>query len=430
MLTDAAIRKAKARGAGHYVGDGQGLWLFISRSGGRYWRFRYQWQGKARILSLGDYPDMSLDGARAAVRSARQHVRGGRDPAAVRMAERAATKQAAGDTFELLAREWHAQMRTNWTRQHAADVLNSLQRDIFPSLGGIPIRDITAPMVLKALRKIEARPAVETAHRVRQRMSAVFVFAIASGRGEQDPASVVEKALGPTRRRRQPAVRTIEAAREILERVESIPGYPATKLAIRLLALTAVRPGTLAETPWTEFNDIDPDAATWDIPAERMKLRLERKSDETYGHLVPLSRQAIEAIEVLRVITGESPFVFPNVRGFHRPMSENAMGYMLNRAGYHGRHVPHGWRATFSTIMNERNRQDREIIDLMLGHIPRGTVEGAYNRAEHMAERRALTQVWADLVMAGRPPASALLSSRRSGTVVPLSMPRSLTPST
>ncbi|MFN3746405.1 MAG: tyrosine-type recombinase/integrase [Hyphomicrobiaceae bacterium] len=413
MLTDAAIRKTKVRERGYYLGDGRGLWLYVSHTGGRYWRFRYQWQGRSRILSLGDYPAMTLEAARSARDVARGHVRAGRDPAVVRQAERARAQQAAGETFSALAREWHARHLSSWTRRHAVDVIHSLERDVFPSLGDVPIREITAPMVLETLRLIEARGAVETAHRVRQRMSAVFIYAIASGRGEADPAAIIEKALAPVQHGRQPAVRTIEEAREILARTESIPGHPVTKLALRILALTAVRPGTLAGTPWTEFADLDPAAPTWAIPASRLKLTLARKRDESYGLLVPLARQTVEAIEVLRTISGESPFAFPNVRGFRRPMSENAMGYMLNRAGYHGRHVPHGWRATFSTVMNERNRADREIIDLMLGHIPRGSVEGAYNRAEHMAERRAIAQAWADLLMAGRPPAAALLAGRR-----------------
>ena len=413
MLTDIAIRKSKTRAKGYYLSDRLGLCLYVSHTGGRYWRFRYQWQGRGKILGLGEYPALSLEEARAARDAARALVKTGRDPASTRRASILTAQKVAAETFELIAREWHAKQIRTWAARHAVDVLHSLERDVFPHLGTTPIREITAPDVLAVLRKIEARPAIETAHRVRQRMSAVFVYAIASGRSETDPAAIVEKALAPVHRGRQPAVRTIEQAREVLECVEATPGLPLTKLAIRLLALTAVRPGTLATVPWTEFEGVDADNPTWLISSQRLKLRVGRKGDDTYDHLVPLSRQSLEVINAMRMLTSESPFVFPNVRRFHQPMSENAMGYMINRAGYHGRHVPHGWRATFSTVMNELNRSDREVIDLMLGHVPRNTVEGAYNRAEYMPERRVIAQQWADLLLVDRPPALDLLSFPR-----------------
>lgn len=182
---------------------------------------------------------------------------------------------------------------------------------------------------------------------------------------------------------------------------------------MRLLALTAVRPGTLITTPWAEFEELDPEKPVWRIPAARMKLRLAYKDDDSRDHLVPLSRQAIEIIGVLRQLTGLGPYVVPNGRNAHRPASENALGYLLNRAGYHHRHVPHGWRATFSSVMNERFPADRQIIDLMLAHTPKDRVESAYNRAEHLGRRIELAQAWADLLMEGQQSAASLLGKRR-----------------
>jgi integrase len=267
--------------------------------------------------------------------------------------------------------------------------------------------------VLALLRVIEKRDAKETARRVRQRMSAVFLYAISSGRAENDPAAVVKGAMAPMKKGKQPAIIDLEKAREMLAKAEAEPAHPVTKLALRILALTAVRPGTLATTPWTEWADLDTAEPLWQIPAERMKLRLQHKDDEARDHLVPLSRQAVEAIAALRTISGRGPVAFPNTRHAHKPMSENAMGYLLNRAGYHHKHVPHGWRATFSSVMNERFPADKPVIDLMLAHTPKDKVEGAYNRALHLTRRRELAQLWADLILEGARPATDLLIGPR-----------------
>lgn len=271
-------------------------------------------------------------------------------------------------TFEHLAREWYGINKPHWTSTHAYDVIHTLERDVFPQLGSRDIRTITVPEVLEVLREIEDRPAIETAKRVRQCMSAVFVHAIACGIGENDSAAIVQKALKPLKKGLHPAITDLEQAREIIRRVDETPANPATKLALRLLALTAVRPGTLITTPWSEFADLDADTPIWRLPAARMKLKLAYKDDASRDHFVPLGKQAIETIELLRSLSGRAPYVLPNGRNAHKPASENALGYLLNRAGYHQQHVPHGWRATFSSVMNERFKADRQIIDLMLAH--------------------------------------------------------------
>ena len=190
-----------------------------------------------------------------------------------------------------------------------------------------------------------------------------------------------------------------------LIKVETLPARPVTRLAMRLLALTALRQGELRGAYWTEFEGLDGKAPVWRVPASRMKMKRE--------HVVPLSPQAVETLALLRTLTGTGPMPFPSTSNAHKPMSENALGFLLSRAGYQKLHVPHGWRASFSTIMNERYPADRPIIDLMLAHKPRDAVEGAYNRAEHMARRRELAQIWADLVTKDLTPPDTLLELPR-----------------
>jgi integrase len=198
-----------------------------------------------------------------------------------------------------------------------------------------------------------------------------------------------------------------------LRRADATPASPVTKLALRLLALASLRPGALITTPWTELDVLDPEVPIWQVPATRMKLRLQHKDDETRDHLVPLATHAIDVIRALRKLTGRTPYLFPNQRHAHRPATENAIGYLLNRAGYHHRHVPHGWRATFSIIMNEQFKHDRHIIDLMLAHVPKDRAESAYNRAEHLERRIELAQAWSDLIMTDQMPIEDLIGLRR-----------------
>jgi integrase len=414
MLSEAKVRAAKPQAKGYRIADGDGLHIFVTPAGGKSWRYRYYIGGRERIMQLGHYPDMSIAEARAARNDAMAILKAGGDPVEARKADAAVAVARSAETFELLAREWHGLQRPKWVASHSTNVIESLEADIFPHIGNLPIRDITAPLILSALRKVEARGAVETARRIRQRVSEVFVFAIASGRAETDPAAILKKAMAPLSKGRMPAIVSLEEVREILSKVESTPSGAVTRLAHRLLALTAVRPGVIAGLPWTEFEGIEEKKdPLWVISAARMKLRLHYKTDEARDHLVPLSPQAIEVIAAVRPLTGRGPYVFPNDRHAHKPMSENAIGYLLNRAGYYQKHVPHGWRSAFSSIMNERHSADRHIIDLALAHTPKDKVEGAYNRALYITRRRELFQEWADLITDGLKPASDLLVGRR-----------------
>ncbi len=360
MLTDAKVRNVKPADKPFRLTDAGGLFLWVTPAGGKIWRLRYEYQRKEKLISLGPYPEIPLGQARELRDEAKAQLRGGKDPSAQRKLDRVKTATATATTFEGVARDWHALLRPTWTERHADDVIKSLERAAFPVLGALPIGEIEPPVVVGVLRAVEAGGAPETARRLRQRISAVFAYAIAHGLAKHDPAHLARGVLAPMKKGRQPAITQLEPLREMLRAAEAIPAHPVTRLALRFLALTAVRPGELRGARWDEIVGLDGASPLWEIPAERMKMKV--------AHAVPLSRQAVAVIEATRPFTARHPLVFPNSRHAHHPLSENALGYLLNRAGYHGHHVPHGFRASFSSVMNEAFRADRQIIDLMLAH--------------------------------------------------------------
>lgn len=325
-LTDVQIRKAKPAEKPYKLNDGNGLHLYVSAAGGKTWRYRYEFEGKELLLTIGRYPAISLADAREERAAARAALKAGRNPTAEKQRIRSkatvnSEPEPSGPTFEAVAREWYDLNKGQWTDTHSGDVLRSLEKDIFPGLGDKPIASLDAPTTLGELRKIEARGAVETARRIRQRMSAVFAYAIASGIATHDPAAQVTKAMAPiVRKGRQPAITDLEGVQEVLRRGEGAPAHPVTKLALRLLALTAIRPGELRGARWDELQDLDGRSPRWVIPAERMKMKKE--------HEVPLSRQAVDAIKALKPLSGRGVLLFPMSRHAHKPLSENAIGYL------------------------------------------------------------------------------------------------------
>jgi hypothetical protein len=277
MLTDMSVKKSKPRETAFKLADSGGLYLFVTPAGGKFWRLKYRIGGKEKLLSIGPFPRISLAEARVAREAAKKALADHRDPGLMKHQRRLTAITESETTFESIARRWHSLQLASWTEKHGQDVLGSLERDVFADLGSLPLKEITPPMVLSTLRKIEARPAIETARRVRQRISEVFVFAIASGIAENDPAAIVRKAMAHQVKGRLPAVTTLGEAREILRKVDASPANPVTKLALRLLALTVLRPGCLISTPWIEFRDLDPREPIWRIPAARMKLHKHQK---------------------------------------------------------------------------------------------------------------------------------------------------------
>lgn len=412
MLNDAKIKAAKSREGAYKLTDSNQLFLHVTPAGGKHWRMNYSYGGKQKTLSFGPYPAVSLLDARKRRDVAKDMLRQGRDPAVEKRVTARAQATAAANTFEAVARAWHTKKAPRWSAVHAADVIGNLDRDIFPEIGDLPITTIKAPKLLEILTRIEERGAIETAHRLRQTISSVFVYAIAAGIAEADPAASLGKALTPKPPSRpQPALTDLKQVRQMLIDAEAQRCRAVTKLAMRLLALTAVRPNEIRFARWDELEGIDFSVRPprwseplWRIPAARMKGDEGRKADGDGDHLVPLSDQACEVLAALHPLTGDLPLMFPGERHLHRPMSENTLNQLLIRAGYFGRHVPHGWRAAFSTIMNERAKAagrdgDRAVIDLMLAHVPKDKVEGAYNRAGFMARRRELAEEWAGILL-------------------------------
>jgi integrase len=387
----------------------------VSPSGAKLWRWNYTYDGKQKSMAFGAHPIVSLTDARSKRDEAYTVLCEGRDPAVAKKLKIEENLEASRNTFERVAREWYENAKPNWAAVHADDVLRSLERDAFPMIGALPISLLNAPKVLEVLHAIENRGSIETAKRVRQRISAVFVFAIAKGITDNDPAERLGAVLKPLRKGRQPAITNLVSLREMITTAEEDYARPITRLALRFLALTAVRPSELRGARWHEFEDLNGIEPLWRIPAARMKGDRDRKDEIDGDHLVPLTPQALAILKALWPLTGNGDLLFPSNRHAHRPMSENAIGYLLNRAGYHGRHVPHGFRAAFSTIMNEWAERhgkdhDRKIIDLMLAHVPTEKVEGAYNRAAYMPRRRELARVWADLLSDGRPDPAVLVA--------------------
>ncbi|WP_345840556.1 tyrosine-type recombinase/integrase [Sphingomonas oligophenolica] len=408
LLSDAKARAAKPRPKPYKLTDSNQLFLLVTPSGGKLWRWNYRYDGKQKCMAFGAYPLVSLADARGKRDEAFTVLCEGRDPNVAKKLKIEENIEAGRQTFERVAREWHENAKSQWAKIHAADIIRSLERDVFPSIGGLPIAQLTPPLVLGVLREIEARGSIETAKRIRQRISAVFVYGIAQGIVQSDPAEKLGAVLKPLRKGRQPAITDLVPLRKMIIAAEEDYARPITRLALRLLALTAVRPSELRGARWDEFEDLNGKLPLWRIPSARMKGDLDRKDEIDGDHLVPLTPQAISVLKALWPLTGDGPLLFPSNRHTHRPMSENAIGYLLNRAGYHGHHVPHGFRAAFSTIMNEwaeRNGKDhdRKVIDLMLAHVPKEKVEGAYNRAAYLPRRRELAQVWADMLSEGLP---------------------------
>lgn len=381
-LSDTAARQAKFTGKQQKLSDEKGLFLLITSSG-KYWRLKFRFAGKEKVLALGVYPEVSLKEARAKREEARRQLADGIDPSLARKQSKVANRLASENSFEVIAREWHQSQLARWSPGHAKRVIESLEVDAFPDLGLVPVAELTAPIMLDALRKIEARGATETAGRVLQRISSVMRYAIQTGRVSYNPAQDLKGALRATKQEHRPALPRADLP-EFYRRLAAEPLNPATRLAIHLLMLTMTRPGEVRFARWDEF---DLARAEWRIPAERMKMRV--------PHIVPLSRQALAVLEELRQISGHCELLFPSERKLTNPISENTLSYAMGRMGYKGIATPHGFRALASTILNEEGF-DPDVIERQLAHAERNKVRAAYHRAEYLDERRKLLQWLAD----------------------------------
>ena len=413
MLTDAQCKGAKGGAKSYKLTDSRGLYLHVSPTGHRSWRHKYRYGGKEKLRTLGSYPDVGLREARELRDEDKRLLRGGKDPIVEAKRASLAGRLAAAHTFEVIAREWYSKQELRWKPVHAKDVIVSLERDVFEDIGSLPITAIDATHVLATLQKVEDRGAIETAHRLRQRISAIYAYAIANGHATSDPAASLVKVLkAKPSKRRWPAVITIKEAQDVLSLTDTAEASPVVKLAARFLALTAQRPGMIRWLEWKDIREFNPEAggcdteAIWIAPAVKMKQELEQREDESFNHPVPLGLAASDVLREAWKFSAGSNYVFPGAHSIHKPMSENALSYLFLREGLRKRHVPHGWRSTFSTIMNEwivehGGPRDPLIIDLMLAHTPTGLSgsELRYMRAGFIDRRRKLAAIWTDILL-------------------------------
>lgn len=379
MLTDAKIRAARPTEKPYKLSDGRGLTLIVQPTGARWWRFRYEWQGKERMLSLGVYPDVPLGLARERRDAARRDVAAGVDPSAKRQAEKA----ARAETFRIVAEEWFKdQNYSPATKSKTRWIFDEL---LYPALGDEPIRTLDASKALKALRVIESRGHRESAHRARQKIGQVMRFA-AAGYGVRDVTIELRDALAPVDTTSRAAITEPKALGVLIAAINDYHGHYVTRQYLRILARVVTRPGELRLARWSE---IDLERGLFAVPAERMKMRNE--------FLVPLSSQVVELFGHLRDLSGKGELCFPSFRP-SRPISDAVPSLSLKALGYASDvHTAHGFRSSFSTLMHERGF-DSAVIELCLAHTDSNKVRAIYNRAVMMDERRALMQAWSDYV--------------------------------
>jgi integrase len=343
-LTDIVCRNRKVSGKAQKLSDAEGLYLFVSPSGGKLWRMDYRFVGKRKTLSFGPYPLVSLVEARGKRDLAKKVLLEGADPGLVRKARQLAAKLSGENSFENVAREWLENQRESWTEKYAGHVQTRLEADVFSAFGQRPIADIEALEVLEALRKVEKRGALDIAKRLRQTCGQIFRYAVITGRAKRDPSADLKGALKAGGRPKHHKAMLREDLPAFLRALQIYDGDVRTKLALQLIVLTFVRTSELRLSRWSEFEDLHGPAPIWRIPAERMKMRSE--------HLVPLSSEAVTVLNALRPFSGNSGALFPS-KGIGGAMSNNTMLFALYRMGYHGRATVHGFRGLASTCLNE-----------------------------------------------------------------------------
>jgi integrase len=390
LLTDLACKNATAEGSKiRKLHDGQGLYLWVYEDGRKYWRLRYKIHDKEKSLSLGVYPVVGLKQARQLAQAGRVKLMGNIDPSIDRKLNKQKAKEAAANSFEVVAREWYTQRTNAWKGSHAKDVLRRLEGNVFPYIGMYPISTIEAPQLLNMIRIIEQRGSYDLAHRVLGVCGQVFRYGISSGRCTRDPSGDLRGALTPHKKKNQAAVKPEELP-ELLRAIATYEriGDRQTQLALQLLALTFVRTNELIGALWEE---IDLGNALWIVPATRMKMKNE--------HVVPLTHQALNILTELKSIAGDSRYLLPG-RNPNKPISNNTLLFALYRLGYKGKMTGHGFRAVASTALNESGLFSPDAIERQLAHGERNEVRGAYNRAEYLPERKRMMIWWSNHIEA------------------------------
>lgn len=394
-LSDLQVSRAKAQDKEIKLFDGGGLYLLLTPSGGKLWRFKYRFGGKEKLLTFGTYPQISLADARHRREDAKKLLANDVDPGAIKKAQKASRADSDANSFEVVAREWHEKFKESWSSSHAHVTITRLERDIFPWMGKRPISEIDPPEVLAVLQRIESRGAAETARRMKIVCGQVFRYAVATGRAKRDQTADLKGALRPVIAKHMAALTDPKDVAPLLRAIDDYKGSFVVRCALQLAALFFVRPGELRAAEWSE---IGLDTAEWNIPIERMKLPLKTKQERKgQSHLVPLSNQAIAILKELQPLTGHSRYLFPSHRTPLRPMSDNAILSALRRMGFAKDEMSgHGFRAMARTILDEVLQVRPDFIEHQLAHAVRDPNGRAYNRTAHLVERKKMMQLWAD----------------------------------
>jgi integrase len=386
-LTDIEIKRSKPADKPYKLSDSGGLHLLITSAGGKLWRWKYRFGGTEKLMTLGRYPEISLADARERRDAARKRLANSIDPMAERMAEKAATKELTEHTFEKIGTLWLEHWKGNKAERHASTTRNRLKANVYPVLGSRPIAEIEPMELVRLAKGIEARGASDMAKRILQIVGMVFRFAVANGYSSRNPATEIRPSdiLKPTRKTNMARIDARELP-PLLRSIEVYEGRPLTRLAIKLMALTFVRTSELIGATWKEF---DFEAKRWSIPATRMKMHK--------PHIVPLSSQAVEVLELLRTISGTKELVFPGEQDSDKSMSNMTILKALERLGYKGRMTGHGFRGLASTILHE-DGYNHDHIELQLAHVPRNAVSAAYNHALYLEPRARMMQDWGNFL--------------------------------
>jgi len=384
-LSDMKVKTAKPKDKPYKLSDNDGLYLLVTEKGNKWWRFKYRFDGKEKLLSLGTYPEISLADARQRRDENRKQVAKGIDPGFVRKSQKQSETEEK-DTFEVIAREWHERFKSTWSQGHAATIMDRMERDLFPWIGKRPIAEIKALELLASMRRVESRGALETAHRIRTIGGQVFRYAVATGRAERDISADLKGALPQPQDKHRAAITEPLEVAKLLRAIDDYSGSFVVKCALKIAPLVFVRPGELRHMEWTE---LDFENAQWNIPAGKMKMK--------EPHLVPLSEQTITILKELQRLTGTSRYVFPSGRSFDRALSDNAILSALRRMGYAKDEMSgHGFRAMARTMLDEVLQIRPDFIEHQLAHAVRDPNGRAYNRTAHLSERRKMMQKWAD----------------------------------
>lgn len=386
-LTDTQIKNAQPKEKPYRLSDSMGLYIEIQPNGSKYWRLKYRFSAKEKRLAIGVYPRVSLKDARKACGRAKDLLDQGIDPSQAKKDKKLVQARSQANSLELIAREWHKQQSPQWSSGYQSKVLRSLERDLFPYIGSLPLDQISPPKLLSVLRKVESRGAAETAHRLKQKVGQIYRFAVATGRAERDITPDLKGALAPHKKQHFPAVTDPDRVGRLLTMLDAYEGTQTVRAALKLAPLVFVRPKELRSAQWPE---IDFENAEWRIPGSKMKMGED--------HIVPLSRQAIEILEEQRLLTGHwGGYVFPSARSPRRPMSDNAILSAFRNMGISKEEMTgHGFRAMARTLLDEELGERVELIEHQLAHAVRDSLGRAYNRTTHLPQRKRMMQRWAD----------------------------------